>query len=104
MEPDFSGSIFLDHSELKDEISTFNKLGNTFTGVPGRLLGKSAFYLEVDASQYIIDTVKDGYKLLFVNDIPPPRFHKRNNKSALDQSNLLTKNLNVLRIWGAYSL
>ena len=60
--------------------------GETCTGVPGRLLGKSAFYLEVNASQYIVKTIESGYKLLFVNDIPPPPFIKCNNLSALNKA------------------
>ena len=33
--------------------------------VPGRILGKEAIYERVGASKYIIDTVRDGYKLVF---------------------------------------
>ena len=50
-----------------------SKLGDTCTGVPGRLLKKSQFYIEVHASQYIIDTVEEGYKLIFVADTSPPQ-------------------------------
>ena len=75
LEPDYSDSIFLDQTELKtDSIESFDRMGDTFTGVPGRLLRKSEFYLEVNASQYNVDTVTDGYKLIFKNDTTPPLF------------------------------
>ena len=65
-EPDYSQSIFIDENELKtNALTSIDRLGDTFTGVPGRLLGKSAFYLEVKASQYIVDTVTSEYKLIF---------------------------------------
>ena len=60
-EPDYSQSIFIDENELKtNALTSIDRLGDTFTGVPGRLLRKSAFYLEVKASQYIVDTVTSG--------------------------------------------
>ena len=83
-ETDYSVSVFLDENELCDLSLLNSKLGDTCTGVPGRLLGKSAFYLEVKASQYIVQTIESGYKLIFVNDSPPPPFMKRNNLSAFN--------------------
>ena len=51
-EPNYSESLFIDNSELTDNaLTSLDRLGDTFTGVPGRLLGKSAFYIEVEASQ-----------------------------------------------------
>ena len=75
---DFSKSVFVDNFQLVDSALLESKLGDTCMGVPGRLLGKSQFYIEVHASQYIIDTIQDGYKLLFVSDTPPPKFYKQN--------------------------
>ena len=81
---DFTESDFVDALQIIDPAFHSSKLGDTCcTGVPGRLLGKSQFYIEVNASQYIIDTIADGYKLLFVANTPPPKFYKKNNQSAL---------------------
>ena len=66
-----------------------SKLGDTCTCVPGRLLGKLPFYIEVHVSQYIIDTIEDGYKLIFVADTPPPKFYKKNNQSTINQSDFV---------------
>ena len=88
---DFSTSVFVDDYQLIDSALLESKLGDTCTGVPGRLLGKSQFYIEVHASQYIIDTIEDGYKLIFVADTPSPKFYKKNNQSALQQSDFVYK-------------
>ena len=62
---DFSTSVFVDDYELIDSALLESKLGETCTGVPGRLLGKSQFYIKVHASQYIIDLL--SVTLLLVN-------------------------------------
>ena len=84
---DFTESVFVDDLQIVDPAFQSSKLGDTCTGVPGRLLRKSQSYIEVHASQYIIDTVNEGYKLLFVAETPPPpkkkKFYKKNNQSAL---------------------
>ena len=67
---DYSESVFVDDLQIIDPAFLQSKLGDTCTVVPGRLLGKSQFYIEVHASQYIIDTIAEGYKLLFVADTP----------------------------------
>ena len=59
-EPFFSESVFVDNLQLIDPALHSNKLGDTCTGVLGILLGKSQFYIEINASQYIIETVQDG--------------------------------------------
>ena len=100
-EPDYSQSIFIDENKLKtNALTSIDRLGDTFTGVPGRLLGKSAFYLEVKASQYIVDTVTSGYELIFMHNQPPPPFYKRNNKSALDKSEFVYQELKRLESLG----
>jgi hypothetical protein len=43
------------------------KLGDTNTAVPGRLLGRVEAYEEAGASEYIKETVKWGYKLVFID-------------------------------------
>ena len=72
-EPVFTESVFVDNLQIVDPALHSSKLGDTCTGVPGRLLKKSQFYIEVNASQYIIDTVEEGYKLIFVANPPPPQ-------------------------------
>ena len=49
-----------------------NKLGDTNTGVPGRLLGSSEICLEAGAGKYILETIDRGYKLMFIDNVPPP--------------------------------
>ena len=75
---DYSESVFVDYLQIVDPAFLSSKLGDTCTGVPGRLLRKSQFYIEVHASQYIIDTVAEGYKLLFIADTPQPPQKKLN--------------------------
>ena len=43
-EVDYSTSFFIDNTELCDSSLLDSKLGDTCTGVPGRLLGKLQFY------------------------------------------------------------
>ena len=95
-EPDFSYSIVIENSEMTESLTSLERLGDTFTGVPGRPLGKSAFYIEVEASQYIIDTVSSGYQLIFLNNQTPPVLFKRNNKSALDKGDFIYQELKRL--------
>ena len=89
-EPDseFSESVFVDDLQIVDPAFLKSKLVDTYRGVQGRLLGKLQFYIEVHASQYIIDTIADGYKL-FVANTPPPKFYKKNNQSALLKSDFV---------------
>ena len=98
LEPDYTDlSNYNESMASEDDLflksANFEKLGDTNSGVPGRLLGKHLFYLEVDASQYIIDTIQGGYKLVFVNNTPPPESFLPNNKSALDQSSFVLEEL-----------
>ena len=72
-DPVFTESVFVDDLKIVDPAFHSSKLGDTCTGVPGRLLKKSQFYIEVNASQYIIDTVEKGYKLVFVANTQPPQ-------------------------------
>ena len=68
--------------------------------MPGCLLRKTLFYLELKASQYIQDKVSSGYKILFFDDQPPPKFCKRINKSVLDNSALVFTELKKLESLG----
>ena len=68
-------------------------LGDTNTIVPGRLLGRTEAYRKANASQYVLDTVTVGYKLIFINDEIPPSSFLPNNKSALSQKTFLFSEL-----------
>ena len=57
--------------------------------VPGRLLGCVEAYMEVGASYYILETVRYGYKLVFIDDVSPPKDFRPNNKSALSKPTFL---------------
>ena len=68
-------------------------LGDTNTKVPGRIKGKLEAYLEADASKYVLQTISEGYRLIFINDVPPPSSYLPNNKSALSQRTFLHSEL-----------
>ena len=72
-EVDYSTSVFVDNLKLIDSALLESKLGDTCTGVPGRLLGKFQFFIKVHASQYIIDTIEDGYKLILCSRLTPSK-------------------------------
>ena len=46
-DPVFDKSVILDSIRLFDPILIDNKLGDTNKGVPGRLLGKHQFYMDI---------------------------------------------------------
>ena len=48
--------------------------------IPGSIKGKQKVYEDVGADKYVVDTVREGYKLVF-DTFPPPSVTK-NNKSA----------------------
>ena len=68
-------------------------LGDTNTKVPGRIKGKLKAYLEADASKYVLDTISEGYKLIFIDNQIPPSSFCPNNKSALSQKTFLLSEL-----------
>ena len=75
---DWESGVGEDHlSEVLQVESDVKSAGvKDFTNkkVPGRILGKEEVYERVGASKYIVDTVKDGYRLVF-DSLPPPFFH-----------------------------
>ena len=71
------------------EVAALISLGDTNIAVPGRILGKLSAYEEAGASDYVLDTVREGYKLVFVDDKFPPSDYKENNSSALLQNDFL---------------
>ena len=56
---------------FSSETPVIFKLKDTDIRLPGRLLGKTDPYIELGASQYIVNTIADGYKLVFTNTPPP---------------------------------
>ena len=84
----FDRSVIIDSIRFSDPILVDEKLGDTNTGVPGRLLGKHQFYQDISAGPYITETIQYGYKLVF-DSTTPPKFFKPNNKSALSRSDVV---------------
>ena len=68
-------------------------LGDTNTIVPGRIKGRTEAYRKANASQYVLDTVTVGYRLIFINNEIPPSSFLPNNKSALSQKTFLYSEL-----------
>ena len=52
-------------------------------------MGKTEAYRKANSSQYVLDTVKLGYKLIFIDNVSPPSSFLPNNKSALSQETFL---------------
>ena len=59
--------------------------------VPGRLLGKHEEYAKLGAEPYVVETVRGGYRLEFVQ--PPLPSYTRNNKSALEDPSFVKAEL-----------
>ena len=102
-EPNFLGVSQLDFSDVQFDDFEFVSnlqsetpavlLGDTNVKVPGRIKGKTEAYIKAKASQYVLDTVSLGYKLIFINDEIPPSSFLPNNKSALSQKTFLFSEL-----------
>ena len=60
----------------------------------GSVLGKHKFYEKIGAENYVINVVKEGYRLLF--DQPPPPSYTRNNKSALQYPEFVREEIRKL--------
>ena len=84
--------LYAGHSLLQ------GKLPSTDSRVPGRILGRHAFYTQLGAEPYIVQTVKYGYKLEF-QTLPPPSF-TANNKSAKDNMTFVKTELLRLQALG----
>ena len=61
---------------------------------------ENAFLFRVKSISIIQDKMSSGYKILFFDDQPPPKFCKRNNKSVLDNSALVFTELKKLESLG----
>ena len=68
-------------------------LGDTNISVPGRIKGKLKAYEEAGASEYVLNTVREGYKLVYENDEFPPSDFRENNSSALAKNDFLYEEL-----------
>ena len=89
---DFSPDVPLAENEFVSNLQSLDSdivLGDTNVKVPGRIKGKTEAYRKANASQYVLDTVTVGYKLIFINDEIPPSSFLHNNKSALSQKTSL---------------
>ena len=92
---DFVGDTFCgDDSLIVSTISSVASqasLGGTNTAVPGRLLGRVEAYLEAGTSEYFLETIRYGHKLVFEKDTPPPPpcDFRPKNKSALSRPSFL---------------
>jgi hypothetical protein len=99
-EPDFTNHINFneihDPSFLECSLASMAsqvKLGDTNSAVPGRLLSRVETYKVAGASEYILDTVRFSYKLVFIDGKTPPSSFKENNKSALNKPTFLYEEL-----------
>ena len=71
------------------DVAALISLGDTNISVPGRIKGKLEAYEEADASDYVLNTVREGYKLVFNSDEFPPSDYRTNNFSALAKNDFL---------------
>ena len=104
---DFSPNIPLSENEFVSNLQSETPavlLGDTNVKVPGRIKGKTEAYIKAKASQYVLDTVSVGYKLIFINDEIPPSSFLPNNKSALSQKTFLLSELIRLEKLGCIRL
>ena len=63
--------------------------GSNFKGVKGRLAKHIDFWIKIGASEFVINTIKNGYVIPFVE--PPVSMHFKNNKSANVNSEFVDK-------------
>ena len=62
-------------------VNAVPSLNTSDARVPGRLKGRHEAFQEIGAELYVVETVKEGYRLVW-EDSPPPNSFTRNNKSA----------------------
>ena len=86
-------------SHTLSSIVANDSLGDTNVAVPGRILGHTEAYVEAGASDYILETVRYGYKLFFIDDVPPPKDFRPYNKSALSKPTFFGKSWYCLKVW-----
>ena len=98
---DFKDSLVYDSlvSSTLEGVASNVSLGDTNVAIPGRLLGCVDVYVEANASAYTVDTIKEVYKLMFIND-EPPRAIRPNNTFALSKPTFLLEELIGLEEFG----
>lgn len=68
--------LYLEHVNFFDTID----LSSVDTGVKYSLRDHISFWEEIDANSFVIDTIKNGYTILFLENPPPMKF--KNDNSA----------------------
>ena len=79
---------------VSDVSSSNDRKLKTDVKVPGRILGRHEVYTRVGASQYIVVTVRNGYKLVF-DSLPLPSFTNNNKSSILNRAFMLEELLRL---------
>ena len=74
-------------------VAALVSLGDTYISVPGRIKGKLEAYEEAGASEYVLNTVMKGYRLVFEGNEFPPSDFRENNSSALAKNDFLFEEL-----------
>ena len=86
------------HSSLEQD--SFDKsFAKKPLSVKGRLAKHFDFWQNINANQFVLDTIKYGYVLPFVST--PPGVDLKNNKSALKHEQFVTQAINDLLATGA---
>ncbi|XP_052103318.1 uncharacterized protein LOC127736766 [Mytilus californianus] len=79
--------------EFMSQVQFLEKLdfsaSHNFKGVKGRLAKHYDFWVKIGASDFVFDTIKNGYVIPFL--VPPPSMHMKNNKSAVSNSEFVDK-------------
>jgi hypothetical protein len=65
-----------------------------FKGVKGRLAKHIEFWMNIGASDFVLDAIRNGYVIPFVNS--PVSMYFKNNKSALDNSEFVDQAVSEL--------
>jgi len=65
-----------------------------FKGIKGRLAKHVDFWISIGANDFVIDTIKNGYVIPFLN--PPVSMFMKNNKSAITNSEFVEQAITEL--------
>ena len=85
------------NKDIKDKYKQFNNPEAdplNGTRVKGSLKRNIQFWKQINANQFVLDTIENGYKLPF-KSIPPPKIMK-NNRSALENKEFVAKSIQEL--------
>ncbi|CAC5371787.1 unnamed protein product [Mytilus coruscus] len=100
---DFDSDYCLNHDIeiLHRQVRFFeNFKSNTgiFSGVKGRLAKSIQYWEHISANSFILDTLKKGYLIPFIDS--PSSMYMKNNKSALQNNEFVSKSVNELVLSG----